>query len=242
MKPISEKDIELITRVLPNVAAQIRSSMASVCAAANRIAPADVREADPVLDKNAAILTMSCQQIMRLTGNLSAAGELAQEGRFSLHNDNVIGLCRSLCEQTESLFSLRGVSLVFSADRADKVIAVNARMLERALLNLLSNALKFTPTGGTVTMHVKCGERFVQISVADTGCGVAEAEQARIFQRFYRCAGSAQTPGVGIGLYLTRQILSREGGYIRLDSRPGCGSSCMSPPCSSAAARWPPSF
>lgn len=225
MKPISEKDIELITRVLPNVAAQIRSSMASVCAAANRIAPADVREADPVLDKNAAILTMSCQQIMRLTGNLSAAGELAQEGRFSLHNDNVIGLCRSLCEQTESLFSLRGVSLVFSADRADKVIAVNTRMLERALLNLLSNALKFTPTGGTVTMHVKCGERFVQISVADTGCGIPSDRLEHIFEHYLETDRFDPLPhGLGLGLPLCRRIAQGHGGMLVAESVEGAGA------------------
>ena len=87
MMPLDEKDLQLLAEVLPNVSAQLRSSMANVFAAANRLAPAEAREADSVLDKNAAILTMSCHQMLRLVGNLSAASELVQGGRFRLCND-----------------------------------------------------------------------------------------------------------------------------------------------------------
>ena len=95
MMPLDEKDLQLLAEVLPNVSAQLRSSMANVFAAANRLAPAEAREADPMLDKNAAILTMSCHQMLRLVGNLSAASELVQGGRFRLCNDDIVGFCRS---------------------------------------------------------------------------------------------------------------------------------------------------
>ena len=84
MMPLDEKDLQLLAEVLPNVSAQLRSSMANVFAAANRLAPAEAREADSVLDKNAAILTMSCHQMLRLVGNLSAASELVQGGSASV--------------------------------------------------------------------------------------------------------------------------------------------------------------
>lgn len=168
MMPLDEKDLQLLAEVLPSVSAQLRSSMANVFAAANRLAPAEAREADPMLDKNAAILTMSCHQMLRLVGNLSAASELVQGGRFRLCNGDIVGFCHALCERAEPLFALRGVALRFSTSHESHVIAFNAPMLERALLNLLSNALKFTPEGGTVSVRVKCGERHVQLTVADT--------------------------------------------------------------------------
>ena len=115
MMPLDEKDLQLLAEVLPNVSAQLRSSMANVFAAANRLAPAEAREADPMLDKNAAILTMSCHQMLRLVGNLSAASELVQGGRFRLCNDDIVGFCHALCERAEPLFALRGVALRFSA-------------------------------------------------------------------------------------------------------------------------------
>ena len=181
MMPLDEKDLQLLAEVLPNVSAQLRSSMANVFAAANRLAPAEAREADPMLDKNAAILTMSCHQMLRLVGNLSAVSELVQGGRFRLCNDDIVGFCHALCERAEPLFALRGVALRFSASHESHVIAFNAPMLERALLNLLSNALKFTPEGGTVSVRVKCGERHVQLTVADTGRGIEPERLAHIF-------------------------------------------------------------
>ena len=181
MMPLDEKDLQLLAEVLPNVSAQLRSSMANVFAAANRLAPAEAREADPMLDKNAAILTMSCHQMLRLVGNLSAASELVQGGRFRLCNGDIVGFCHALCERAEPLFALRGVALRFSTSHESHVIAFNAPMLERALLNLLSNALKFTPEGGTVSVRVKCGERHVQLTVADTGRGIEPERLAHIF-------------------------------------------------------------
>ena len=103
MMPLDEKDLQLLAEVLPNVSAQLRSSMANVFAAANRLAPAEAREADPMLDKNAAILTMSCHQMLRLVGNLSAVSELVQGGRFRLCNDDIVGFCHALCERAEEM-------------------------------------------------------------------------------------------------------------------------------------------
>lgn len=95
---------------------------------------------------------------------------------------------------------------------------------EEALCNLLDNALKYTPAGGSVTVEVRPYEMFTAVCVQDTGPGIPEEEQAKIFGRFYRAPGAYQADGVGIGLYLTRQIAARQGGYVRVNSAPGQGS------------------
>ena len=95
---------------------------------------------------------------------------------------------------------------------------------EEAVCNLLDNAIKYTPTDGTVTVEVKNYELFSAIRVGDTGPGISEGEQAKIFGRFYRAPGAYQTEGVGIGLYLTRQIAEKQGGYVKVESVPGKGS------------------
>ena len=97
------------------------------------------------------------------------------------------------------------------------------RWTGEALGNLVDNAIKYTP-GGSVTLDVVCYELFVCVRVTDTGIGIPEEEQAAVFSRFYRGAQAADQPGVGIGLYLTRQILHQQGGYLRLSSQPGKGS------------------
>lgn len=92
-----------------------------------------------------------------------------------------------------------------------------------ALCNLVDNAIKYTEKG-SVTLSVTAYEMFVRIDVADTGMGIGEEEQSKIFTRFYRSERNAQEDGVGVGLYLTREILRNEGGYIKVQSEPGKGS------------------
>ena len=225
MMPSDEKDIRLLSEVLPNVAIQLRSAMANICGAANRIATPEAREQDPVLDKTAAVLTMSCQQMLRLVGNLSAASELSQNSHFRLSNDDVIGFCEGLCGRAEALFELRGVTLTFSADRQSQIIAMNAAMLERALLNLLSNTLKFTPAGGTVSVRIKTGERAVQIAVSDTGSGIEPEQLEHIFERYLETDSFQPLPhGLGLGLPLCQRVARGHGGRILAQSAPGKGT------------------
>ena len=95
---------------------------------------------------------------------------------------------------------------------------------QEALGNLIDNAIKYTPAGGSVTVSVTPYELFCRIDVTDTGPGIPEAEQAKIFQRFYRSPAVSGEEGVGIGLYLARQIAAGQGGYLKVTSRPGEGS------------------
>lgn len=91
-------------------------------------------------------------------------------------------------------------------------------------INLVDNAVKYTPEGGTVTISVREYSFFICICIADSGPGIAEQEQANIFRRFYRGAGTEHLPGLGIGLHLAREVAKAQGGYIKLSSKPGEGS------------------
>ncbi len=92
------------------------------------------------------------------------------------------------------------------------------------MCNLLDNAVKYTPAGGAVTVEAFAYELFCRVDVTDTGPGIPEEEHARVFRRFYRSAAVAQEPGVGIGLYLARQIAEGQGGYLKVFSKPGKGA------------------
>lgn len=95
---------------------------------------------------------------------------------------------------------------------------------EEAVLNLLDNAIKYTQQGGEVSVRVTPYELFCRIDVEDNGIGISEEEQAKVFGRFYRGMEVSGEEGVGIGLYLVRQIISGEGGYLKVTSRRGEGS------------------
>ena len=96
-----------------------------------------------------------------------------------------------------------------------------------ALYNILDNALKYTPPGGEIRVTAQAYELFCRIDVSDTGIGIFEDEIPKIFSRFYRSSAVSQEEGVGIGLYLSREIITLQGGYIKVSSEPGKGS-CFS--------------
>lgn len=108
---------------------------------------------------------------------------------------------------------------------APDIIAVfDIKWTSEALANIIDNAIKYTPAGGRVTVSATEYEMFARVDVADTGIGISEEETAKIFTRFYRSPEVHDERGVGIGLYLAREILSRQGGYIKVISEKGKGS------------------
>ena len=107
---------------------------------------------------------------------------------------------------------------------ADADAVFDPKWTEEALYNLLDNAVKYTSAGGAVRVTVVAYQMFSAIHVSDTGPGIPEAEQPRVFQRFYRGAEHAEEEGVGIGLYLVRQIAEGQGGYVKVSAQMGVGS------------------
>ncbi len=104
-----------------------------------------------------------------------------------------------------------------------KSVLYDRKWTSEALGNIIDNAIKYTREGG-ITITVYAYEFFMRIAVADTGIGISREEQTKIFGRFYRSARVSEQEGVGIGLYLARQILLQEGGYIKVVSGEGKGS------------------
>ena len=84
--------------------------------------------------------------------------------------------------------------------------------------------MKYTSEGGRITVTVEEWEMYIEIKVIDTGKGISESNQAAIFRRFYREEEVHDQPGVGIGLYLAREIITQQGGYIKVVSELGKGS------------------
>lgn len=124
--------------------------------------------------------------------------------------------------------------IVYSAEKKDIIVTVDcpedlylshdSKWTAEALFNLLDNAVKYTLTGGRISVSVEQWEMYIKLNVTDTGKGISEGNQASVFRRFYREEEVHDESGVGIGLYLAREIITRQGGYIKVISEIGKGS------------------
>ena len=104
------------------------------------------------------------------------------------------------------------------------MLAHDRKWTSEALFNILDNAVKYTPAGGNIQVSVQIWEFYVKINITDSGKGIAESRQGMIFKRFYREEEVHDIEGIGIGLYLAREIVTMQGGYIKVASAVGCGS------------------
>lgn len=106
----------------------------------------------------------------------------------------------------------------------EETAAFDRKWTTEAVANIVDNAIKYTPYGGSVTVRVLPYLSFVRVDIADNGIGIPETEQANVFSRFYRSKSVSDRPGVGIGLYLAREVMKAQNGYIKLSSEAGKGS------------------
>lgn len=134
-------------------------------------------------------------------------------------------LLERAASQAKAAAERKGIALQLHLQQQAEMRALyDLRWTAEALGNLLDNAVKYTPPGGCIQVSATQYELFCRIDVHDNGIGVAEEEQAQIFGRFYRGRQVREQEGLGIGLYLAREIAQKQGGYLKLSSRPGQGS------------------
>lgn len=221
MEPEQNKLVSLF----PSVATQIRNTLASLHLAAVQLAPSSARKQDPDLDTRAARLDQNYYQLLRLVNNLSMAAQLTSEQAFPLQDRDLVSLVGLLCEKAAALAVHLNLELRFSCSAERHICAVAPDALEQILSHLLSNAFKFTPAGGLVTVELRTLSGRVLISVEDTGGGIPEEVLASLFDRYLHADPPSPPPhGLGLGLSLCRRMAEGLGGTLMAESREGQGS------------------
>lgn len=176
-------------------------------------------------DSYACLEALECQtkKLQSLIDALVKTSRL-ETGVIALHPEpgNLQTVMDSAAAQLRPKAAAKGIEITLEPVDVDAVF--DQKWTEEALHNLLDNAVKYTPSGGQVWISATVYPMFSAVHVQDNGPGIAEAEQAKVFQRFYRGAAHQNEEGVGVGLYLVRQIAEGQGGYIKVNSAPGGGS------------------
>ncbi|NFE81935.1 HAMP domain-containing histidine kinase [Clostridium sporogenes] len=132
-------------------------------------------------------------------------------------------ICLTAIKQVYKKAKDKNIEIKFN-DTEDIVLNIDKNWTTEAVFNIIDNAIKYTNNNGTIVVHSIKYEMFARINVTDNGIGIDEEEINSIFKRFYRGEGSENEEGVGIGLYLSRQIIEKQSGYIKVKSKPLKGS------------------
>lgn len=171
----------------------------------------------------AAELNAQAKKLQFLISSLIKISRL-EAGVLRLHPQkaSVFPMLKKATDEFREKASKKNITLDLEA--GEEVAFFDIKWTGEAVCNLIDNAIKYTPTGGTVTVKVLPYEMFCRIDIIDSGIGIEENIQAKIFGRFYRGEAAYEEEGVGIGLYLVRMIVAGKGGYIKVSSRQGEGS------------------
>ena len=143
-------------------------------------------------------------------------------GQIRLYNRNIdiVDLTRMITESVKIYAAQKNLSIMFSSDHSEKIIFIDDEKYERVLLNILSNAIKFTPKGKNVYVNLFFEANYINIEVRDEGVGIPQEKIDIIFEKFGQVDNSfsRQAEGSGIGLYLVKSFVERMGGVITAKS------------------------
>jgi PAS domain S-box-containing protein len=209
------------------VSHELRTPLTSICGYLELLLQDDVMAALPAAQLNwLEVIDRNAERLLRLVEDLlltaqASAGNLALE-RAEL---DVAAVIAQAVQAGTPVAAARGIALTCSTEPLPSADGDRLR-IGQVIDNLVSNALKFTPAGGTVEVRAYPHRSAVRIEVADTGMGISEDEQARLFERFFRTASAQEQaiPGVGLGLSISKAIVEAHNGRISVRSVEGVGT------------------
>ncbi|HSN29055.1 MAG TPA: HAMP domain-containing sensor histidine kinase [Kofleriaceae bacterium] len=178
-----------------------------------------------------ALIVELAMQIQRATaqsdvllGDLQDLATMA-EGRMRITpaTTDIVAVVRTAIEINQAAAAANGVALTAHLPADPVAASLDAPRFMRVVVNLLTNVLKFTPRGGSITVEVTRRDAVVEVAVSDTGPGIPEALHETIFERFRR-GPHVRARGLGLGLFIAREIVAAHGGRIWVESTPGTGS------------------
>lgn len=209
-----------ISSFISDISHQTKTPVANLCLYAQLLAEQPL---NPQGESCVKAMEEQAQKLQVLMEALTKSSRL-ETGILQLHPEK--NSLESMVQRAVEQFALKAKEkeIVLTCENVQGQAVFDPKWTEEALCNLLDNAVKYTPCSGAVQVEVRNYEMFVCIRISDSGPGISEEEQAKIFSRFYRSREAYAEEGVGIGLYLARQIAEKQSGYIKVESTPGKGS------------------
>lgn len=210
------REKEQIKTLISDISHQIKTPVAAANTFAQLLDDTDLSDEERA--EYVATLQMALEKLTFLTNSLIKMSRL-ESGIIRLKpeknslNDMVLQAIKTVYAKAKS----KSITIYFDCEQRFEAV-LDFNWTAEAITNVLDNAVKYTPVGGTVRLQISEYPSYLRLDISDNGIGIPEEEQAKVFGRFYRGKQSAGIDGVGIGLYLTRDIINKQKGYIKVIS------------------------
>lgn len=207
---------EQIKTLISDISHQIKTPIAAANTFAQLLSDKEV--SDKERSEYIATLQMSLEKLTFLTNSLIKMSRL-ESGIISLKpernslNDIVLQAVKTVYAKAKE----KNITITFDSEQTFEAV-LDFNWTSEAITNVLDNAVKYTQSGGVVGLQITDYPSYLRLDISDNGIGIPEDEQAKVFGRFYRGKQSAGIDGMGIGLYLTRDIVNKQNGYIKVAS------------------------
>lgn len=173
------------------------------------------------------VITQNCYRLSKLINNIVDISKIeAGFYELNLFNNNIVEIVEEIVMSVRDYTESKELQIIFDTEFEEKILACDPEKIERIMLNLISNAIKFTEQGGKINVNIREKDEFVEISVCDNGIGIDSNNLSLIFDRFKQVdkSLSRNVEGTGIGLSLVKLLVELHGGRINVKSKFGKGS------------------
>lgn len=209
-------------RSMALAARELREPLTNVMVTASRLFPLSAQEENPELQEQAARLNRGLYQMLRILGNMSdAAGNRSSRQETC----DIRTVMAEIFDKASALVQHTGITLSYTSPHEDILGLADREQLERAVLNILSNAVKFTPSGGTIQAELTRKGNLLSLRIQDSGSGIPDGILPSLFRRYLRQPGIEDSRfGIGLGMVLIRNAAAAHGGTVLIDQPQGCGT------------------
>lgn len=216
----ASRDRDLVKSLISDIAHQVRTPLTNIMLYAGLLQENAITD-DSI--KMAKQIQRQSEKLDFFMNELVKSSYMETE-MIAVHREenSIDELFAEACQEVE-LAALKK-KIIFNIRECDRSGSFDMKWTKEVLINLLDNAIKYSPEESEILLNYKKYESFFSINIIDHGMGISESEQGMIFKRFYRSPEVEREQGLGIGLYLVREIIEKQGGYIKVRSEVGKGS------------------
>lgn len=230
-KNLIKENLKIQNEMFTTISHELKTPLSVIFSASQLIEMHLEKEANEIGSENIManidIIKQNCYRFTKLINNIIDLSRMQSEFyQLNLKNKNIVVVIESIIESVISYIKEKGLNIIFDTEIEEKIMAIDVEKIDRIMLNLISNSIKFSPKGGNIYINIKDKEDIIEIIVYDYGMGISKKNLDTIFDLYKKADNSLSrnAEGSGIGLALVKTMVELMDGEIKVESELGKGS------------------